>query len=119
VKRRPDGSASKIHAIGAVKFGQEVRRRRKAKGLTIEQLAGASGLTPNYIGTIEKNQRDPSLSTVQALAKGFGVSAAELLGGIQGLSPAALEVARLFDGVPPDVQSAVASLLRAVAKKRR
>ena len=43
----------------------------------------------------------------------------ELLGGQEKLSPGALEAARLFDTAAPEVQEAVAGLLRAVGKMRR
>ncbi len=101
-----------------MEFGQEIRRRRQALNLTLEQLAEASGLTPNYIGTIENGKRDPSLSTVMALAKGLRTEAAELFGGIQDLSAPATEAGMLFDGAPSDVQDAVLQLLRAVSKRK-
>ena len=100
-------------------FGREVRRRREALGITLEQLAESAKLTPNYIGTIENGKRDPSLSTVLALARGLKVNAAELFGGIDDLSPAATEAGRLFDAAQPEVQEAVLQILRAVTKKRR
>lgn len=103
----------------SVKFGKEVRRRRKALGMTIEQLAERSGLTPNYVGTVEIGDRDPSLSTLAALARGLGVNPSELLGGPDRLTPAGVEVARLFEGVNADVQEAVLRLLRAVQRRRR
>src|SRR3954468_12797369 len=88
-------------------FGREVRRRRVALGLTLEQLAERSGLTPNYIGTIENGKRDPSLSTVMAIAAGLSVQAGELFGGVPGLTPSGLEAAQLFEKVTPDLQGAV------------
>jgi transcriptional regulator with XRE-family HTH domain len=100
-------------------FGREVRRRREALGLTLEQLAESSSLTPNYIGTIENGKRDPSLSTVLALARGLRVPPAELFGGVEDLTPAATEAGRLFDAAPPEVQEAVLQILRAVTRKRR
>ncbi len=106
-----------------MKFGQEIRRRRRSLGMTIEELAERSGLTPNYVGTIEIGQRDPSLSTVVALARGLSVAPAELVGGVQRLSPSALEAARLFDLASPELQDAVTRLLRALptapSKKKR
>lgn len=99
-------------------FGREVRRRREALGLTLEMLAERSNLTPNYIGSIEIGKRDPSLSTVLAIARGFGVPPGELLGGLPSLGPAATEAARLFDGVPPALQEGILALLRAVSRKR-
>ncbi len=105
--------------ITALSFGREVRRRRKALGLTLEQLAEKSALTPNYIGTVENGRRDPSLSTVMALAKGLSIPPGELFGGVAELSPAALEAARLFEAAPADVQGAVLQLLRALPRRRR
>lgn len=105
--------------LTALSFGREVRRRRKALGLTLEQLAEKSALTPNYIGTVENGRRDPSLSTVLALAKGLSIPPAELLGGVDKLSPAALEAAKLFDAAPGDVQGAVLQILRAIPRRRR
>jgi transcriptional regulator with XRE-family HTH domain len=102
-----------------MEFGREVRRRREALGLTLEQLAESSTLTPNYIGTIENGKRDPSLSTVISLARGLRIAPAELFGGIENLSPAATEAGRLFDAAPAEVQEAVLQILRAVVKKRR
>jgi transcriptional regulator with XRE-family HTH domain len=102
-----------------VSFGQTIRRKRKALGLTLEQLAERAGLTPNFVGSVENGQRDPSLSTVLALAKGLRTPLAELLGGIRNLGPEALEAAHLFESVPPDVQEAVLRLLRAVSRRRR
>ena len=102
-----------------VKFGQEVRRRRKGLRMTIEELAERSGLTPNYIGTVEIGDRDPSLSTIRALARGLSTAPGELLGGTERLSPQALEAARLFEGAGTEVQEAVLRLLRAVQKRRR
>ena len=100
-------------------FGREVRRRRLALGLTLEQLAERSSLTPNYIGTVEHGQRDPSLSTILALARGLGVAPGELLGGIGETGPLALEASRLIEAHPPDVQEAMLELLRSMTRRRR
>jgi transcriptional regulator with XRE-family HTH domain len=102
-----------------VSFGQTIRRKRKALGLTLEQLAERAGLTPNFVGSVENGQRDPSLSTVLALAKGLRTPLAELLGGVRDLGPEALEAAHLFESATPEVQDAVLRLLRAVSRRRR
>jgi transcriptional regulator with XRE-family HTH domain len=75
-------------------FGAEVRRRRESLGWTLPELAKRSGLTSNYIGSVEIGLRDPSMSTLVKIAKGF--CAAGRAGGARG-SPDALigEVAPL------------------------
>jgi len=112
-------SASITRRTAALTFGREVRRRRGALGLTLEQLAERSGLTPNYIGTVENGRRDPSLSTVLALAKGLGLAPGELLGGVGELSPASTEAATLIETLSPDVQVSILELLRVLSKRRR
>jgi transcriptional regulator with XRE-family HTH domain len=102
-----------------VAFGTTIRRKREGLGLTLEELAERSGLSPNYVGSVENGRRDPSLSTILALAKGFRVPAAELLGGARDVGPEALEAARLFEAATPEVQDAVLRLLRAVVRRRR
>jgi transcriptional regulator with XRE-family HTH domain len=54
-------------------FGKVVSRRHETFGFTLEQLVERAELTPNYVGTVETGKRDPSLSTVLALAKGLHV----------------------------------------------
>lgn len=100
-------------------FGVVIKRKRQALGLTLEQIAERAGLSPNYVGTIEKGKRDPSLSTVLALAKALRVAPADLFGGIKELGPDGVEAGRLFEAAPPDVQDAILRLLRTVSRRRR
>lgn len=46
-------------------FGQRLAHRRKGMGLTLEQLAERAGLSPGYLGNLEKAfQRRPASPTV-------------------------------------------------------
>jgi transcriptional regulator with XRE-family HTH domain len=110
---------SPAHLGGHVSFGDELRRRREALGLTLKQFAKRCVLTPNYIGTIENGYRDPSLSTIHAIAKGFGIHPGELLGGVRGLSPAGYEAARKLDRASPEIREAILMLLEATVKRPR
>jgi transcriptional regulator with XRE-family HTH domain len=64
------------------KFGEYVRTLRKAKGISQEELAELSGLHRNYIGGIERGERNLALLNIIRLAKALGVSPSELLKGI-------------------------------------
>lgn len=57
-----------------------VRLRRRALGLTQEQLAIRCGLSTNYIGRIEmpKSRENPSLEMLEKLATGLGLSLSDL-----------------------------------------
>jgi transcriptional regulator with XRE-family HTH domain len=98
-------------------LGAEVRKRRKAQRLTLEQLAEKTGLTPHYLSTVETDKRDPSVSTLLSLAQGLGVPPGDLLGPTFAASTQAQDVARLFDAAPREVQEGVFLILRAVAVK--
>jgi len=97
-------------------FGQEVRRRRQALGLTLEAFAERAELTPNFIGGVENGRRNPSTVTSLAIARGLGVPIGELLGGHEGLSPEGLEGGRLLEALPPKARVAVLAMLRGLAE---
>lgn len=60
------------------RFGEAVRRARTATGLTQEELADRAGLDRSYIGGVERGERNPSLSVIEKIADGLGVTLAEL-----------------------------------------
>ena len=64
------------------KFGEYILKLRKAKNLSQEQLAELAGLHRNYIGGIERGERNVALVNIVRLAKALGVSPSELLKGI-------------------------------------
>ena len=59
--------------------GVGVRRTRKLRGLTMGELAAASGLSHNAIGLVERGQVAPTVATLCRLAEALGVRAAALL----------------------------------------
>jgi transcriptional regulator with XRE-family HTH domain len=54
-------------------FGHIVRKHRKSRFLTQEQLAEKSDLAPKMISLIERIQRNPSLNVADSIAKGLNV----------------------------------------------
>ncbi len=61
------------------KFGDRVRKLRKEKGMTQEQLADAAQIERSYMGTIERDERNPTLMKVYNIAKALKISAGQLL----------------------------------------
>ncbi len=66
-----------------IALGREIRRHRKALGLSQEALAERAGLHRNYVGFLERGERNPSATTVFGLARTLGVRVAELVAGVE------------------------------------
>ena len=59
-------------------FGNSVRQFRKQAKLTQEQLAEAAGISPYYVGQIERGEASPSLSVADDLAQALGIPLCDL-----------------------------------------
>ena len=66
--RIPDLRRQPFEALGVV-----VRRRRKAAGMTQEELEATSTLHVTYLRGIEAGRRNPSIQVQWLLAQGLGV----------------------------------------------
>lgn len=60
-------------------LAENVRAYRKRHGYSQEELADRCGLHRTYIGSVEREERNVTLSTLEVLAKALGVSVAQLL----------------------------------------
>ena len=58
--------------------GIEIRRQRKALGMTGAELAEKAGLAPSAVSQIETGRRTPSSTSVLKLAEALGVGVGEL-----------------------------------------
>ncbi|TQR28356.1 XRE family transcriptional regulator [Lysinibacillus sphaericus] len=54
--------------------GEEIRQRRKSRGLSISQLSKLSGVSQPYISQIESGERNASVKTLNKLVEILGVS---------------------------------------------
>jgi transcriptional regulator with XRE-family HTH domain len=99
-------------------LGSDIRRRRQALGLTLDDLSERSGLSPHYLSTLENDRRDPHLSTLTAVAKGLRVAPAELLGGGE-VADARPSIGAVYECAPAEARAAVATLLRLIVAPSR
>lgn len=63
------------------RLARNLKRSRLALGLSQESLAERAGLHRNYVGCIERNEKNVSLDSLESLAKALGVSPEELISG--------------------------------------
>lgn len=55
-------------------FGAVLRRLRQERGYTIEEAARRGGVTTNYLGDVERGQRNPTLRVVARILAGLRVT---------------------------------------------
>jgi transcriptional regulator with XRE-family HTH domain len=67
--------SSKLRRI----LADNVRAHRAANGLSQEALADACGLHRTYVGSVERCERNVTLSTLEVLSTALNVSVPELL----------------------------------------
>ena len=65
-------------------FGERIRTRREALGLSQEALADRCGVHWTFLGQVERGRRNLSLHNLLKLAAGLGVDPAELVRALRG-----------------------------------
>lgn len=65
-------------------FGKKLREIRQEKGISQEDLAERAGLHRTYISSVERGERNVTLTTILKIAKAMGVEMAALLPKIEG-----------------------------------
>jgi transcriptional regulator with XRE-family HTH domain len=92
--------------VGAAELGRRVaenlRQRRKARGLSLDDLARSSGVSRAALSQIETVKSNPTVGVLWKIAVGLGVPIAELIGaprsGVVVLRRADSQVLRSSDG---------------------
>ncbi len=70
-------SSSQITA--RARFAVNLRTARLANGFSQEELAARAGLHRNYVGSVERNEKNISIDSMERLAIVLGVDVVELL----------------------------------------
>lgn len=60
-------------------LGQAIRRRRKAMGQTLDQVAKSTDLTTGFLSQVERGLSSPSLTSLMAIAAALQTSIEQLL----------------------------------------
>ena len=70
--RKPSHRMTKVLA-------DNIRRYRKARGISQEEFADLCQLHRTYIGSVERGERNVTLSTLEAIADAMGIRVSDLL----------------------------------------
>jgi transcriptional regulator with XRE-family HTH domain len=60
-------------------LARNLKRLRRERGLTQEELADLAGLNRNYVGMIERQENAATVDTIEGLAKALQVDALRLI----------------------------------------
>jgi transcriptional regulator with XRE-family HTH domain len=100
------GTAGGGDEVGAAEMGRRVaenlRQKRKARGMSLDELARASGVSRAALSQVETCKTNPTVGLLWKIAMGLAVPFAELLGETAGtvsvLRRTASQVLRSLDG---------------------
>lgn len=101
---------------------ENMRRLRKERKLTQEELAHRSGLSGTYISCLERQQQTISLKTLERVAEALGVPVAECLRPQEQQmekDPLAKKIAALFDQLDKNDAFLLYRVLRLISTRLR
>jgi len=99
----------------AKRFGARVRAARLARGWSQADLAERIGMSPNYVGIVERAEKIPGLDTVEAVAQSLELSPGELLGEEPVGDAWLKQLLIIAQSVPPARRGTLLTLLAAIA----
>lgn len=79
--RRPPKSAPSNNGESGAELGKTIQRLRKAYNLSLGELSEQSGVAKSIISQIERNETNPTLSTVIRLSRALDTTVDEVLRG--------------------------------------
>ena len=62
-----------------IAFGTVLRKMRKDRGWSQEEMAHRAGIAMRYVSLLECNKRQPTISTLYLLSKAMEISMAEFV----------------------------------------
>jgi transcriptional regulator with XRE-family HTH domain len=78
-----DKKRKKTDPVLQLAVGQRIKQLRLARDWSQEELADRAGVHRTYIGSAENGTRNLSLQVLAMFARTFGISASELLSGME------------------------------------
>jgi len=74
------GASTMVAAVSSGRLGGRIKELRRRRRLTLEELAGLSGVSRAMISKLERGEKNPTLVVAAKLAEGLGVTLSQLAG---------------------------------------
>lgn len=101
----------------ANQLGQKLRALRNAFGMTQERLAEGADISLKHLGEIERGRGNPTLTTLEALAKALHVTLSDLIAlgdDRQPLDTSSIEIRALVEKQDQPTRLRILQVLRAM-----
>ncbi|WP_412175684.1 helix-turn-helix domain-containing protein [Cellulomonas sp. SG140] len=89
----PEATGAAAEADDLLTLGRRIRHVRTERGMTLDQLGAAVGVSPSQLSLVENGRREPRVTLLQAIATALGVPTASFLSVEPPSRRAALEIA--------------------------
>lgn len=66
-------ASERVSDSGAAGLGGEIRQLRRVRGITLQQLAQATGKSVGFLSQVERNLTKPSVAALQTISEVLGV----------------------------------------------
>ena len=99
-------------------IASRLKKLRTAKGYSVYKLSQESGVSETHIRDLERGDRNPSLDTIDRIAKTFGLSLSELLNEDETVSYVTASEKELLDCyrmMPQDRSDALLAFLKTLS----
>ena len=93
------------------RIGKRVKQCRERLGISQEELAEKTGLTANYISTVERGMSFPRCEKLIILLNGLEVSADAIFCDVHSTSYKASELSEKLDSLPPQAQKRILQMV--------
>lgn len=106
-------------------IGEQIKKIRLAKGLSQKEVTMTAKLDKAQYSRIENGKTDPSISTVERIAKALGISLAELfvnteeIKEIHSLDKSVMEKVSLIESLPNEEKQTIYNMLDAFIGKKK
>lgn len=100
--------------------GRRIREERKARGMTLEEVAFKASLNASFLHYIEKNKKKPSLGTVGRIAGALGMPLDILFSGAPlrktSDAPSVRRITELVREASPKRRAAILKVVQTLAR---
>ncbi|AUX19152.1 helix-turn-helix transcriptional regulator [Flavobacterium columnare] len=117
--------ARRSHQFGAMDIGKKIKSIREAKGMTAKEVISAVDMGASMYSRIENGVNEPSLSTLEKIAKALGVALSDfftdndLTTDVNSYDGSLMEKVKMIEALSDEEKKTVFSIVDAFVGKKK